>query len=187
MMPLLIALGGAVALGFVALLGWTLYSFPSKPKKSDFSGVVGQVPVVYGPARVDVTEAKLGIVDVKTLFGVTAKSEKKWFVVRIKVDNISADQKFDYAPWSRGTFSADQGLYDDLGNNYHKIGFGLLNDIKGEASSRSMYPGDSVTDILVFEPPVDPSRSFRLILSGKEMTGGHELTFIIPAGTLTRE
>jgi hypothetical protein len=52
----------------------------------------------------------------------------------------------------------------DIGNHYKAVGFGFGSDIVGQIKSESIYPGQSVDDLLIFEVQVGAAKYLKLEL-----------------------
>jgi hypothetical protein len=93
------------------------------------------------------------------------KSKKDYLLVKLTIENLSDSKKLDYKTWggSASAFvagSPDDGnrkaiITDDLGNTYKRLNLGLNFRLIGQLSAESIFPGKSVTDLLVYERPVD--------------------------------
>ena len=78
-------------------------------------------------------------------------------------------------------------LTDDNENNYKRVGFGSSSTpVGGIQIIESIYPGKSITDVLVYEMPVDAAKWLRLKLPAQNFKGDGMLRFEIPASMIKR-
>lgn len=144
-----------------------------------------------GDLFVCVTDARIRKVAVKSL-GQDGKSEKSWLVVELHITNNSDSQKYGYSGWSSKSLdrdkSDDAALSDNLGNRYSQRGLGIGDDVVGQLEDgASVYPGKTVVDLLVFEPPVDKATELRFSLPGKAIGTKEALRVKIPINAPNRD
>jgi hypothetical protein len=119
-----------------------------------------------GAITVKATGARVDTVPMKGSRGPAYRSEDRRLMVALEISNASDTKKVDYLGWSvRDSATGSATLTDDLGNTYRRFsapsfGGGPV----GQLTATSIYPGKSVTDLLVFEPPVEGAREFTLEL-----------------------
>jgi hypothetical protein len=109
---------------------------------------------------------------VRNMFKELHKTEERYLVAVVTVKNFSATKKIDFTGWGSNMFRAMAWVADDLGNNYKMISFGTGKVAAGQ-DEVAIYPQQHVTDILVFEMPVNAARKFTLNLRG-ENVGWHK-------------
>jgi len=142
-----------------------------------------------GDVEVQITGLKVGKVAVKDLFGTDKQSTDDLLTISVEVSNTSTGKKIDFRSWQAermefdGVFAA---LTDNNENTYKRINFGAGTKISGSVGDDSIYPGKSVTDILVFEKPVDTAKLFHLELPGKNFNSEGILRFEIPATMISQ-
>ena len=98
--------------------------------------------------------------------GVTPTAEL--FHVRIRISNLSKTQKVEFTTWrSRGfEFSSGQAtLSDNFGNYYKAITFDSTPTYLQDENT--IYPGQDISDILVFQKPVSNLKWFHLELPAR--------------------
>ena len=136
---------------------------PSSAAKADapFSA-----PVALGTdMTVQIDSANFGHVSWKDFMdGPPSDDGNNYLVITVTVKNNSATRKYDYMTW-RGNAFADGTLSDDIGNSYKQIDKGMEGPV-GSAGDQSIYPGKTLTDVLVFELPVAGAKTLTLELPG---------------------
>ena len=108
-------------------------------------------------------------------------TEKPYLCIKLEIVNHSDKKKANYTTWRRKDFSVKHdwaSAEDDLGNIYKRMDFGLGSRPKYSVEgSTSIYPGKSVTDVLVFEPPVEKSGSIMVELPSINIGGEGSIEF----------
>ena len=129
--------------------------------------------------RVEIVNTEIRKVKTRSLFGDERLTKEDWLTIAVKIQNRTDAKKFTYSSWGnpRGV-SVRSKLTDDLGNEYDSY---FLDTISDQLISESIYPGKSVTDLLVFETPVGKAKYLKLTLpKGKYGGGEGELLLKIP-------
>lgn len=147
--------------------------------------VAGRDTWKAGEATVQIVKAE---VKRPTLYRLTSKpagrTKEEFLVVTLQIANSSETLKLDYPGWS------DRGLRpklrDDLGNDYAAATFSTGYTVEGQPAVRSVYPGKSVTDVLVFPPPVGRAKYLQLELPGGGMKVSGTGYFHIPMTMLVQ-
>jgi hypothetical protein len=157
----------------------------SEPEWADASkGAVRQ-----GDLQVQITLVTIGQVPLKTITG-NSKSKDNLLMVKLELLNMNPTKKVEYHSWSGKDISFDRDfatLKDNFGNSYKRISFGLGSYPVGAVErSESIYPNKSVTDVLVFEVPLDTIEYLRLELPAKNFGGTGMLRFQIPKAMIQR-
>lgn len=114
--------------------------------------------VQQGDIRVHVESVSIGTIDVTDIFGDKATSENKHLKINLRIGNVGDSKKIDFQGWSGADFTFDRDfatLKDNLGNSYKRITFGSSSKIDGQVKRESIYPESSITDLLVFEVPIE--------------------------------
>jgi len=146
--------------------------------------------VKQGGAEVRILEVSLGQVAIKESFsGDTGQSKDELLAVKIEIKNLTTTKKLEYRSWAGADFSIGRDyatLEDTFDNVYKRITFGMDKPV-GRLSAVSVYPGKSVTDILVFEKPLNTVKALRLELPAKNVGGTGMFRFEIPAETIKRK
>jgi hypothetical protein len=125
-------------------------------------------PVTIGGLRV----AVLGISQGKPLMyrdgeaaGIGVEATEESLLVRLRVDNTNAATLVRFRSWANGPAVAK--LTDEHGNKYQGQGAASFHAEGGQGSG-TVRPGESTTDVLLFEVPVDAAQRFRLELKHPE-------------------
>jgi hypothetical protein len=157
----------------------------SEPEWADASkGAVRQ-----GDLQVQITLVTIGQVPLKTITG-NSKSKDNLLMVKLELLNMNPTKKVEYHSWSGKDISFDRDfatLKDNFDNSYKRISFGLGSYPVGAVErSESIYPNKSVTDVLVFELPLDTIEYLRLELPAKNFGGTGMLRLQIPKAMIQR-
>lgn len=142
--------------------------------------------VRQGDVEVRVTSVKIGPVDFKDFNN--PDTEHKMATIQLSIANLGQTKKLQYESWgSSGSFlSTDYAtLSDNFDNKYILMRFGALTPVKGQRTLESLYPGKSVTDVLVFEPPIATADYLKLELSAEAFGGTGKLRLKIPRNMIS--
>lgn len=109
-------------------------------------------------------------------------SEKEHFRVAVQIKNNHKTRKVDFEGWgTEGPFLADSArMTDEHGNTYKRITFGFAAKIEGQIRAASIYPGQSITDVLVFEAPVEAAKKLKLSLPATNFKGEGTIEALVP-------
>ena len=111
-------------------------------------------------------------------------TDEEVLVVVVRVVNHSDRKKGSYHSWAKNTMIFDPdtaslltaSLMDDLGNRYEQLyGIDLRREAYGRTLTESMYPGDAVTDVLLFERPVGRAKTLILTLPAINVADAEEV------------
>ncbi len=139
--------------------------------------------LVIQDCQVWIVSAKIGKVPLKAL-GSESSSKDELLMVTVGIKNTTAEKKIDYETWGATPIydHSPATLSDEHGNSYKRITFGIGSDVVGRVErSESIYPGKTLTDVLVFEVPIAAAKSVRLELPGENIGVAGRLRFEIPA------
>lgn len=139
--------------------------------------------VRQGAVQVQITGVTVGKLSFKDMFGVTKQSADKLLIITVVVSNISTGKKIDFSTWRGADFSAGRdfaSLSDDNQNGYKRIDLGMNAKPIGSVDSASIYPGKAITDVLVFEKPIDTAKWVHLELPAKNFGGDGMIRFEVP-------
>jgi hypothetical protein len=135
-----------------------------------------------GDCTVFLVSAEIGDVPLQNpITGAKHASDEKHLLLLLLVANNSDKKKIDYDGGGSNLFSSHGTLSDDLGNFYKPLRFGI-DEVMVQKKRESIYPGKSVSDLYVFEVPVDKAKTLTLTIEGKaiEQTEDAKLTFPWP-------
>jgi hypothetical protein len=128
-----------------------------------------------GDFLVEVVSARVGHPRVRDLYSRRVFDWKSpALIVAIEVHNLATTRVAEYR-------SAPCHLKDNFGNIYHEVNLGSTSLVERVAGTRPLNPGKSVSDLLVFDPPLDTAESIYLELSGDMV--GLSLPFRCPIPT----
>lgn len=129
-----------------------------------------------GPVRMTVEGVEVS--KPKAAFGGNAKDDLLQVTVRLK--NVDQKKIIPYTPWHFGLIPKCK-LKDDLGNEYKMVE--AIGDFKGQASGQPSLRSDDngVTDLLVFERPLQTASHLLLELDGENVGQSGAFRWRIPA------
>jgi hypothetical protein len=136
-------------------------------------------PVQRGSAQVRVTRVVVDKVRVKAIVGGEGESKEKLCQISLRITNTDAGRKIDYQGWQGNSFMSDARLTDNAGNRYKRVNFEAADEIIGQVKSESIYPGKSVDELLVFEPPIHAAKALKLELPASNLGETGEIRFSI--------
>lgn len=176
--------GGFALMG----LGSTVRTAPTQGVRMDGTG--SSTPVAKERAvattdtaeldglQVQITEASVGRVELRHL-GEKSQSEERLLIVKVRLRTANDTRKYDYRPW-HGSLFGSPGATDNFGNQYKPIDFGFANTITGRSRADSVSAGSPLTDVLVFERPLDKAEYVDLDLPGENVGVKGTFRFRIP-------
>ncbi len=157
---------------------WTAINVSIKPTTHAELKLVGCAmllePVRQGDVEFRVIGVHRGKVPLRDWLGDRTTSKDELLVIEIQVSNLSQTKKLEYRSWMGEDFAFDRDfatLQDNFGNHYKRISFGIGTKVVGQAESDSLYPLKSVSDMLVFELPVNNAEYLNLELPAKNFGG----------------
>jgi len=146
--------------------------------------------VQQGDMQLRVVNVKIGKVPLKDSFRDDAESKDELLTITVELKNVNATKKIDYNTWSGKSISFDRDfatLKDNFENSYKRINFGFSTQPAGGIERvESIYPDKVVTDLLVFEIPLDTVEYLRLELPAKNFGGSGMLRIQIPKEMIVR-
>jgi hypothetical protein len=142
-----------------------------------------------GDIQVEIKELKIGPVDTKDMFGESGVSKDSLLAITIAVTNLSTGKKLDFKTWRGAQFDfggSAAKLTDDNENAYRRISFGSTTKVVGGVENESIYPAQGLTDMLIFEKPVDTVKWLRLALPAENIKREGTIRFEIPETMIRR-
>jgi hypothetical protein len=142
--------------------------------------------VRQGDVEVRVTSVKIGPVDFEGFDN--PDTENKMATIQLSIANLGKTKKLQYESWgSSGSYldSDFATLSDNFDNNYHRMRLGALLRVKGQLTRESLYPGKSLTDVVIFEPPIATADYLKLELSAEAFGGTGKLRLKIPRSMIS--
>lgn len=148
-----------------------------------------QHPVEQDGVVVRVLGGKIGVVKINKTFGGQSESSEDYLALKVTIRNTTTTKKIDYSSWTADRYSfGDRSakLSDEHGNRYKRITLSLGDTVEGQTSSASIRPGDNITDLLLFEEPIDAAKKLRLELPASAFGGEGYLRIEIPREMIRR-
>ena len=163
--------------------------------KSEIQTIPSNKVAKLGNIEIQIVSVQVGKVKLDNLVEKHLSKDDLLFV-RLKITNVTNNKKLDFYSWQRNTVMSDgrPGLRDDIGNNYNGAFNIYGDDVPVDVDTgqtlkfhESIYPGKSISEMIMFEKPVDSIKYLDLELSGKctELFSKEEkITFRIPASAI---
>lgn len=162
---------------------------PSKPAEPEevWAGLANTVGI--GDTRVRIERVALGKVPLADYSGRRSSSEEDRLMVAVRISNTSPAKILTYQSFDGGrTILGDSAkLSDEHGNAYRRSGVGYSTKIVGRVEFEDIRPGSSVTDLLVFTPPVEAATVLRLELPARMIGEKGWIRFEFPVSAIERE
>jgi hypothetical protein len=100
--------------------------------------------------------------------GGTVTSNEELLTIQLTINTTNPTKKLEYHSWMGENRSSQNHatVTDEFGNVYDRIDFGILDHVIGSVKTKAIYPGNSVTDILVFQKPIASATEIDLELPG---------------------
>ena len=139
--------------------------------------------ITHDNINLRLTSCRIGTVALKDISGDQGVSKEKLLSLGISLTNLSETSKMTYQTWAGSGFSISKDhatVTDNFGNVYRRIDFGFSNDVIGSTKTGSIYPGKSLTDVLIFEKPIDRIENLRLELPASNFGGTGTVYVEIP-------
>jgi hypothetical protein len=135
-------------------------------------------------ALVTITDVKIGKVKLETFDGSAREFKDSKLLVSVSVTNTNAARKLELLGWGSHDATSKEDsvkLLDERDNSYRKFTTSGVRTIVGQADAPSVGPGETVTDLLVFEPPIAQAKVLRLRLARSNYRSDGYLQFKFPA------
>lgn len=134
----------------------TIAEKPVKEEWADASNTLKQ-----GDIQLRVKKTLIDYVEINS-FG-KSKSATKLFIISLEITNLSDKKIMDYKGLATKIYTSLSedvaSLKDDNDNNYKRVHFGLGSRIEGQVhGGESIYPQKTLSDVIIFEPPVDVAK-----------------------------
>ncbi len=117
--------------------------------------------ITSGPIEVTLLSVETRKVDLAEvgLFMGQETTQDDYLCLTISITNHHAGRRFEYKGWGLAA-----SLSDEHGNDYALITQKRHGRPKGQVTTRTINPGESVTDVVIFERPLDVAKSLTLSL-----------------------
>ncbi len=139
--------------------------------------------IVKDNVKIKITSCEIGKVSLKEIFGDMSISNDNLLMIQIRVTNLNPTNKLNYNTWAGETISLSDDyaiLKDNYNNIYKRINFGYTSEIVGRTKNKSIYPNQSISDLLVFEKPIDSIQNLKLELPALNIDGLGKIYIEIP-------
>jgi hypothetical protein len=162
----------------------------SNPSVAPENAPPAEPPVTWAPAtqavrqgdiKLRITSVRVGLVPLTDVMNGAAESTDPDVMITIELTNLSTTKKLDYHTFAGNQFSMESSstLKDNFDNNYKSVFFST-DRIIGRVESDSIYPGKSLSDVLVFERPLDNVSYLNLELPATSFGGTGMIRLRIP-------
>jgi hypothetical protein len=190
-----------VCVGVGLLAFWGKKSAPQQPEAKDGEDRGKEKPhgetwagadstVTIGGVRVRLVETIIGKVPLRDILKKDTSSADELLKVMVEITNTSGTKKIDYRTWSGAAISLERDyatLKDDHGNSYKRITFSLgTYPVAAVERGESIYPNQSLRDVLVFELPTDRATHLNLELPSRNFGGDGMVRFRLPVRGIVR-
>lgn len=144
--------------------------------------------VLLGDLQVQIIKISICKVPLKDLIRKEAVSADELLMVKLDLLNTNPTKKINYQTWSGKSISFERDyatLKDNFENIYKRIGFGFSSQPVGSVErSDSIYPNKSISEVLVFEVPLETATHLDLELPAKNYGCEGNIRFRIPTKTI---
>lgn len=164
-------------------------AIPAIPKDQLIQWTDAGKAILVGKARVSVRRADVAKVALKNLGGDKATSKDALLSIVVEIGNTIDTAKLEYRTWMGNSIGRGDvaRLSDNFGNVYKRVDFGFGTEVVGAVKrSESIYPAATISDVLVFEKPIDRVEFLNLELPGEAVGENGLLRFRIPASMIKR-
>ncbi len=106
--------------------------------------------------------------------------------VIVTIENTSTTRKIDYEPWSSVPREKMNSAQDDLGNTYRPL-FIPPAVFGSKPVARTIYPGETIRDMLGFEAPVEAAAWVAFELDAGNVGQSGTINLAVPTVEIDRE
>jgi hypothetical protein len=161
---------------------------PKQAKDSTKSGEAGRprIKAVVGTFSVSVSKVEVAPMTVQDAASKKMFDSKcEYLHVYLTIRNKSKGEMVDYIGWGNPTGALkgrpEAKLIDNLGKRMEQIPGQQTFTIAGQISTKPLYPGTTISDVLIFKRPAENVASVKLRLSGKAVGAPGDFDLEIPA------
>ncbi len=141
-------------------------------------------PVQIGSVKVELLKAQVGqVIRLDPDSVIPKRAENATYNVTVRITNLNDSKTVEYRAWSYPGLDRKRPLAklgDDFGTNYPCQSSEQQPIQKSVPMFARIKPGESVTDILAFELPIDKANTFALVLPAESVGQSGEFIFSIP-------
>lgn len=164
-------------------------STPTATSKPEEVWMPATAPVRQGNLQVRVEWVKVAKVRLHEEIGDGSGTSKESLLgIKIEMLNISQTKKVEYSTWAGADFTIDRDfatIEDNFGNKYKRVNFGLATKPVGRTERDSIYPAKTISDLLIFEPPINGVQYLNLELPAANFGGEGMIRLQIPASMIS--
>jgi hypothetical protein len=161
---------------------------PKQAKDSTKSGEAGRprIKAVVGTFSVSLSKVEVAPMTVQDAASKKMFDSKcEYLHVYLTIRNKSKGEMVDYIGWGNPTGALkgrpEARLIDNLGKRVEQIPGQQTFTIAGQISTKPLYPGTTISDVLIFKRPAENVASVKLRLSGKAVGVPGDFDLEIPA------
>jgi hypothetical protein len=162
----------------------------ASPKQTEVSWAPASEVVKQGDVQIRVVSAAVGKIKVQSTFSDTFEPSEPYLKIVLEVRNQSRTRKLDFLSWRNEGFSISRtfkaSIRDSHDNTYNQRATGYGRLAENQDGSGSLYPGKSLIDVVVFEPPIANIEYLRLELPAENFGGDGMIRFEISAKMIQR-
>jgi len=161
----------------------------TEPEPAAETWAIARLPVRVGDVELTFPSVRVGRVPIVDAIAGESFSREDLLAIEVEVRNFSGTRKVEYRTWSKADayYEATAELIDGFGNSYPaRAPSSYTARIAGATASGSVYPGGTLRDVLVFDPPVDAAEYLHLRLEGARVGVDGEFRVMIPTAMIER-
>jgi hypothetical protein len=140
-------------------------------------------PITVGDVRLQIVGLSVAPYSFDSIVDGKGVSPDKYLLLHVRIENIGKTRKIDYTGWAQGISNA-ASLTDNFGNTYKRVtpefGSKITGPVAQVEATTSIYPGNQLDDLLVFEPPLKDAQYLRLVLPAPALGGTGNFHIQIP-------
>ncbi len=140
---------------------------------------VGDTATV-GPVGVRVVAVEVGKPRIVRADGRPGTPRDDYLIIHLELTNNDPTKRIAYSGWGGRVPRAQRGILVDNHNNSYELKTFPQGPIEGQQTRTSLYPGEPMADLLVFERPVPAAEFLRLELPAAAFGETGAIRFTIP-------
>ncbi len=161
---------------------------PVQPEGPAWANVVDGEDQRCDPVIVEVTSAAVAVPRYTKQLPGALGLDQPCLLVRLRLTNTSEEEKLEYEGWgSSGRSKSFVQATDGKGNTYKLKHFPKAIVEGRHTKAVSMYPGETVEDLMVFERPLPAAKYVRLVLPASVVGKKGDLRFELSSELFERE
>ncbi len=154
---------------------------PTTPDKPEIKWTSAEWPVRAKDIQVGIVSLRVGQAAlIERVYHRETLSEKPCLEVKLNITNLSKSKKVEYDSWGEYSATNSAMLRDNFQNEYKRMYFSYTAVIKGRTIQASIYPNQSIQDVLTFQPPIAGIEYLDLELPGRNAGSDDAFRLRIP-------